>query len=195
MLQAPPPTTAPPKPQHKTWTREECQTLERLGLVELERYELIEGELIRKMSKKMPHIGALALLIGWLQMTFGIECAMPEPSIDVASEDNPTSYPEPDAVVLTRSFRRITRSIRPEDIRLVVEVADSTLAFDLDDKAGLYARAAISEYWVLDVNGRRLIVHRDPQQGKYGSIVAYDENESLTCLAAPNTPVRVGDLL
>ena len=60
-------------------------------------------------------------------------------------------------------------------------------------KAALYARAGIQEYWVLDVTGRRLIVHRQPANGKHTSIVAYDESESVAPLAAPTSEFKVAD--
>ena len=82
---------------------------------------------------------------------------------------------------------------RPEDLQLVVEVGDSTLGFDLTTKAGLYARAGITEYWVLDVAGRRMIVHRDPQAGRYRSVAAYSEEESVAPMAAPESYLRIGD--
>jgi hypothetical protein len=52
-------------------------------------------------------------------------------------------------------------------------------------KPALYARAAFAEYWVLDVAGRRLIVHRSPESGAFTSVAAYSENEILSPLAAP----------
>ncbi len=52
---------------------------------------------------------------------------------------------------------------QPGDIRLLVEISDTSLKYDLSVKAALYARAGIFEYWVVDVNGRRLIAHRDPE--------------------------------
>jgi len=76
----------------------------------------------------------------------------------------------------------------------VVEVSDSSLGFDLTTKAALYARAGIVEYWVLDVAGRRLIVHRDPRAGRYISVAAYGEEESVAPLAALESLLRVGDL-
>jgi len=82
---------------------------------------------------------------------------------------------------------------QPEDLDLVVEVADTTLTFDLTVKAALYARAHIVEYWVLDVASRRLIVHRDPQSGRFMSIVAYGEDESVAPLAASQSEFRVAD--
>jgi len=72
-------------------------------------------------------------------------------------------------------------------------VADSRLGFDLSTKAALYARAGILEYWVLDVNARRLIVDRDPQAGRYVSVAAYGEEESVAPLAAPDSYLRIRD--
>jgi len=56
---------------------------------------------------------------------------------------------------------------QPADIRLLVEISDSSLAFDLKVRARLYARAGIVEYWVFDVPARRLVVHRNPLNGSY----------------------------
>ncbi len=67
----------------------------------------------------------------------------------------------------------------------MVEIADSTLKFDLTVKAALYARADIAEYWILDVAGKRLIAHRNPISGTYTSVVVYSENEIISPLAAP----------
>ncbi len=74
---------------------------------------------------------------------------------------------------------------QPSDVRLVVEISDSTLGFDLKVKAPLYARAGIPEYWVVDIAGKRVIVHRDPSGGAYTSVEAYSEQESVQPLAAP----------
>lgn len=181
-------------PPHKKWTREECDALEKAGLIELRQYELIEGELIAKMGKNLRHVRALALLIHWLVGRFGKRVA-PEPAIDVSPQDNPTSNPEPDAVVLRRSVEELTDTIRPEDILLTAEVSDATLAFDLGAKAALYARAGIPEYWVLDVEGRRLIVHCDPTGGVYQSIIAFSEQEAVRTPLNGDATLQVNELL
>jgi Uma2 family endonuclease len=80
----------------------------------------------------------------------------------------------------------VSASPQPQDIQLLVEIADSTLTFDLTVKAALYARAGIVEYWVLDVAGRRLICHRGPISGSYSSVMVYNEQESLAPLSAPD---------
>jgi Uma2 family endonuclease len=180
-------------PHHKLWTRDECDRVQSAG-VPLRHYELIEGELVQKVSKNHPHMLSLAALMAWLTSVFGAMCVLQEPTIDVAPQDNPTSAPEPDAVVLTKSIREIRTPAVPSQMRLVVEISDFSLAFDLKTKAALYARAGIVEYWVLDIN-KRLIVHRDPQHGAYQSVLAYREDELVSCLAAPDRQILVSDLL
>src|SRR5450432_2069502 len=180
-------------PPRKRWTRSEYEELPSI-LLDGQRLELIEGELIYKMGKKPPHVNSVALLGDWLVAVFGARCVLQEAPIDVASEDNPSSEPEPDLLVLKRDMAHFTRrKPRPDDLHLVVEVADSTLGFDLRTKAALYARAGIVEHWVLDVAGRRMIVHRDPQRGRYASVGAYAADESVAPLAAPDSSLRVSD--
>ena len=59
----------------------------------------------------------------------------------------------------------------------------------------LYARAGIREYWVVDINGRRLLVNRDPQAGDYSTQHAHGLRDAVSPLAAPTAVVRVADLL
>jgi hypothetical protein len=97
--------------------------------------------------------------------------------------------------VLKREFATFDSNPQPQDLDLVVEIADSTLKFDLTVKAALYARAAIVEYWVLDVAGRRLIAHRSPVSGAYTSVAVYAENEIIAPLAARNARFRPAEAL
>jgi Uma2 family endonuclease len=163
------------------------------GLWAGQHIELIEGELINKMGKNDPHIEALTRIVQWLVGVFGWDLVRFEAPIDVAPEDNPTSEPEPDAIVFKAAAAKPRR--QAANLALVVEVADTTLNFDLTVKAGLYARAGIADYWVLDLNGRRMIVHRVPEAGVYESVVAYAENESVAPLSAPDHSLLVGDAL
>jgi Uma2 family endonuclease len=178
-------------PRRKRWTRAECELISMMGLWDREHLELIDGELIDKMGKNRPHVKVALLLHEWLTGVFGFRQVQSEASIDVAPADNPTNEPQPDLVVLRESVLRFDANPRPEDVLLAIEVADTTLDFDLAKKAALYARAGIPEYWVLDVNGRRLIVHREPADGKYGSVVVYHEQESVAPLASPPSEFRV----
>ena len=189
-----PPRSPKIYPPRKRWTRAECASLERTGLWDRDRLELIEGELITKMSKKRPHMIVFMSVMKWLVGSLDPMYLNPEGPIDVSPEDNPTSEPEPDIAVLAKTGAEYLGANPPaSDVRLVIEVSDSTLAFDLGPKARLYARAGIVEYWVFDIAERRLIVHREPRQGLYAVITAYAEGESVSPLALPaaSFPVAV----
>jgi Uma2 family endonuclease len=189
-----PASPIPNGPSRKRWTRVECASLDASGLLDQQHLELVEGELIDKMGKNRPHVNALAVMHAWLLRVFGERFVNQEAPIDVSPEDNPSNEPEPDLIVLNRDFLSFrSANPGPRDLHLVVEVADSTLNFDLTTKAALYARAGIAEYWVLDVSGRRLIVHRLPQSGKYTAILVYNEQEEVAPLAAPHATFKAAD--
>jgi Uma2 family endonuclease len=182
-------------PPRKRWARAEFAMLASAG-VNTEKLELIEGELIVKMPKNRPHVNGVLYLMFWLMDTFGRERVNTEAPIDVAPEDNPINEPEPDLIVLKRESRMFRSGPpQPADLDLVVEISeDTSLGFDLDVKARIYARAGIADYWALDVNGRRLIVHRGPTPSGYGSVVAFGESERVSPLAAPDRELLVADI-
>jgi Uma2 family endonuclease len=184
----------PGYPARKRWTRAECQTLEATGLWERERLELIEGDLISRMGKKRPHVNTMLLVMKWLVDVFGALYVTPEAPIDVAPGDNPANEPEPDLAVLAQPWSVFeSANPGPADVRLLVEVSDTTLAFDLKTKARLYARAGIAEYWVVDIGGRRIVVHRGPRDGAYDDVTSYREGESIEPLSAPGMNFSVRD--
>jgi len=186
---------APLVPPRKRWTREECAALEASGIWDQQKLELIDGELISKMGKNRPHVIALMRMMFLLTDVFGRDRVNLAAPIDVAAEDNPSNDPEPDLIVLRRdsgSFRMA--SPQPSDLALVGEIADTTLRFDLTVKARLYARAGIVDYWVLDLNARRLIVHREPEGDGYRSVVAYSEAEKVAALGAAEAELLVGEM-
>ncbi|MBV8847417.1 MAG: Uma2 family endonuclease [Bryobacterales bacterium] len=183
-----PPPEIPPR---KKWTRGECEFLDSLGFWESKHFELIDGELINKIGKNRPHVFVTKAIHLWLIDIFGFERVEQENPIDVAPEDNPASEPEPDLVVLREPSEHYRENPKPQDILLAIEVADSTLDFDLSKKARLYARAGIPDYWVFDIKKRRVIVHREPAGDNYRSIVEYREHESVTPLAASQAAFQV----
>ena len=101
--------------------------------------------------------------------------------------------PEPDFAVMAGTPRGSAG--HPTTADLVVEVADSSLTFDTNEKRLLYARAGLREYWVVDVNGRRLLVYRDPQGGDYATQLALGPADAVAPLAVQAAAVRVTDLL
>ena len=186
----------PLAPPRKRWTRYECEQLAATGLLDMEPLELIEGELINKMGKNPPHIFITGELAEWFRNAFGYSFLRLEGSINVAPEDNPSNHPEPDLCLLNRPRREfLFVDPSPSDIRMVAEVSDSTLQFDSTAKARLYARAGILEYWIIDVNSRKVIVHRAPLNGVYTSVAIYTENEPICPLGAPQAEFRAVTVL
>ena len=169
----------------KVWTRQECGVLEESGFLEPRRYELIGGDLLDRQGKTRPHVNALLALHSWLTQVFGNLYVNTEAPIDVAAGDNAVNEPEPDLNVLTRPSWEYSCNPLPSDLRLVIEIADSSLGLDLKRKSKLYARASIAEYWVVDIPNHRIIVHREPADGRYLSVIAYLEQEAVAPHAAP----------
>ncbi len=98
---------------------------------------------------------------------------------DVVFDD---SQPVPDLVWITRRRYR-DRLTGPADIRLVIEVAESSLAYDLGDKVALYAEQGIAEYRVVDTRGGMVHVHTEPDGRRYLSLrqVRHGEQFALAC--------------
>lgn len=175
-------------------TRDVIAQLSPIGFLP-EKYELVEGELVSKMSQGLPHRIAMMALLNWMMQTWGYRFLQDQATIDVAPEDNPTSEPEPDVAALNVPLDSLQGNPQPDQLELVVEVAASTAAYDLTTKAGLYARAGIAEYWVLDITRRLLHVHRDPAGDGYRTVQAYLPEQSLAPLSKPAATVAVADLL
>jgi Uma2 family endonuclease len=155
-------------------------------LIDTTHFELVDGDLIDIMGKKRPHIQICGVLAGLLQGIFGLERVNTEATVDVSPEDRPTNQPQPDIIVLSEKFDgAMTRDPRPSDLDLVVEIADTTLFFDLSVKAALYSRAQVEEYWVVDVQTQRVLVHTKPEGGVYQSIRVVGLDEALAPGRAP----------
>ncbi len=190
------PMEAIPSPFRIRWTRDDCEDFVQRGLLTPGKFELIEGEIIRKVGQKRPHTAGVALLFAWCLSVFGIRYVQSQGTINVSPEDTPTSEPEPDVFVLNKPIDDFPVEYPgPEDLLLVAEVSDTTRAFDLATKAGLYARAGIIEYWVVDVIGRALTVHRNPQGGRYQDVVQYAADETVASLSRPDVRVLVSSIL
>jgi len=83
----------------------------------------------------------------------------------------------------------------PEKVLLLIEVADTTLNFDLKRKAVSYARAGIANYWVIDIKGKQVFLFREPGAKTYQQQTVCDKDATLTLLAFPDVPVKVQNFL
>jgi len=182
----------------RRWTRAEYDRLVDLGVLHGEPVELIGGQLVVGEPQGSYHataIGAVddalraALPPGWV-----VRAQMP-----VALDDE--SEPEPDLAVVPGE-RADYRADHPARPALVVEVAESSLAFDREDKGSLYARGGVHDYWIVNLVERVLEVYRDPGPDptapygwRYRAVERLGPAAVVSPLALPSVRLAVSDLL
>ena len=181
-------------PAFKRWTVAECDLLREQGFLP-ERYELIEGTIFDIMGKNALHTYITKCLLKYLLSLVAVDYVRVQEPIRITGELGQTNEPEPDLVVTKQSDQAYAkRHPEPSQVALLIEVSDSTIAFDLNTKALLYSRAGIPEYWVADVAGERLIVHRTPTQSGYSEVTAWEVGQSVSPLASPANSLSVASL-
>jgi Uma2 family endonuclease len=178
----------------RKWTVKEYQKLGEMGFFHPEeRVELVSGNIIRMSAKGTAHTSALGRTDRLLQNLFG-NLAWVRMQDPIALDDN--SEPEPDiAVVRIDPFDYATHHPTPSEVYLIIEVADSSLAYDREIKANIYARSGIVDYWVLNVNDRQLHVFREPADDGYQSEVILEETASISPLQFPAFNIAIGEIL
>ncbi|MFN7922356.1 MAG: Uma2 family endonuclease [Bryobacteraceae bacterium] len=180
----------------RTFTRSEVDRMENAGEFAGLRYELIEGRLVNKMGQSPQHRWSLYEIRLFLASVFEFRRILTQSPVEAAEVDAHRNLPEPDVAVLIESKPEyFVRHPRGDELLLAVEVADSSLLFDLTTKAALYARARIPEYWVLDLSGRALAVHRQPEAGTYRSIARLTEAENVSPQSCSEARIGVSALL
>lgn len=153
------------------------------------RVELIDGLLLQMSPKSPDHENAISFLHDWLVHALDrdrYEVRVSSPLTLARSE------PEPDLYVIDRDVRR---PYHPATARLVIEVSVSSLARDLRVKPGLYAAAGVAEYWVVDLDGRQLVLHRRPGASGYEQVEIVDAAATVSVIGLPLPPLAVADLL
>lgn len=187
-LSSPPGTTTGPRPVR--WTCTEFHRVGDTGLFEGRRAMLIDGVILEEGAMNPPHALTLEVVMDTIRAVFATGWRVRGQSPLVLGQD---LDPLPDVAVIAGTTRGTFG--HPTTADLVIEVADSSLDFETTEKRLLYARAGIREYWVVDINGRRLLVYRDPQGGDYAIQLALAATDSVSPLAVPTAAVRVADLL
>ena len=105
------------------------------------------------------------------------------------------SEPEPDLVLLRpRVDFYASAHPGPADILLIVEVAESSIEYDRDVKARVYARSGVHEYWLADLNENVLLQHSSPRDGTYRNVQRYMRGQSLAPQLLPECIISISDL-
>lgn len=170
----------------KKWTVEDYHRMSEYGILDsAERTELIAGYVTLMSAKRTPHITALRLLATQFD-----NYLLNRPFF--ASTQDPIyidshSEPEPDLAIIRGSVLDYAEQHpRPEDVVLLVEVADSTLKQDRDIKDKIYASVGIAEYWVQDLKNNCLHVFRNPTPSGYSSKTVLSTSDKVSPLAFPD---------
>ena len=195
-LLTPPPLVSSPGPRPFRWTLALFHHMGDTGHFEGRRAKLIRGQLIEEGPMDAPHAIAVEKSDAELRTAFGKGWRYRVQLPLVLGQD---TDPMPDIAVIRGAPGAV---VHPTAADLVVEIADSSLDYDTTTKAELYATAGIADYWVLDVDARRLLVFRDPVSRPAGlGATAYRtrltlaDADTISPLAAPTATVRVADLL
>ena len=184
---------------YRHWTRKEYDRLIELGILhEDERIELIGGQMIVAEPKGSPHETSIGLTADALRTAFGARWVVRQQG-PIALDDE--SEPEPDLSVVPGRLRDY-RAGHPTRPVLIVEVAESSLSFDRRYKGSVYARAAIADYWIVNLRRRVLEVYREPVPTasarfgwSYARVRTLRENATVSPLALPGATIAVADLL
>ncbi|MFN8636521.1 MAG: Uma2 family endonuclease [Chloroflexota bacterium] len=158
-----------------------------------DRVELIDGEIIEMNPIGDPHAGGVNRLNqAFVVRLVGKAVIAPQNPVRLASHDEP----QPDLAILRfRADFYASLGPRPEDVLLLVEVADSSVSYDRRVKAPLYARNGIPEYWLVDLGRGQVVVYRDPSPDGYRSMQVHERGASLSLVELPDVTISVADIL
>lgn len=176
------------------FTADEYHRMGEAGIFhEDDRVELIDGEIVEMNPIGDPHAGGVNRLTRLFIGRLG--------DMAVVGVQNPVRLgeydePQPDLAILRyRADFYASRGPRPEDVLLLIEVADSTAGYDRRVKGPLYARHTIPEYWLVDLNRGHVVVFREPAPDGYRATRVHRPGESLSLVSLPDVAIAVADML
>lgn len=174
----------------RMWTIDDVERMVAAGIIaEKERIELIGGEIVPMSPKGNWHEDVKRALNRFWVKALPVELdLLPETTLRIGPHD----YREPDFVFWPSSIA--VKDLKAEHLLLVVEIADSSLDYDLGRKASYYASIGIPDYWVIDAKRLVTTIHRDPGAEGYHSVTPHAGDAVLTPLHIPALAVRLSAL-
>ena len=173
------------------WSVKDYHKMIESGVLDERHVELLEGEIIEISPEAPWHRFTNDKVAEYLrELLRGLAKVYEAHPITLAS-----SEPEPDiAIVRLPNTNYLTRHPYPQDIYWLIEIADTTLTDDLNKKKKIYAQAYIAEYWVIDLNNKKLYVFQDPDGNDYDTFFTM-ERGAIAPIDFPNIQIEVDKLL
>ena len=190
-------SAAPPTvqtPTRRRFTVAEYYAMAEAGIFSPEeRVELLDGDVILMAAVLDWH----AFVVDWLNENFVLSLqGRAQVRIQNPTRLNEYSEPEPDVMLLRRrdDFYRSGHPA-PADVLLLIEVSDSSLSFDRNQKLPRYARAGIPEVWIVNRSDRRIEAHADPSGNEYATVRYFGHGEAIAPQAFPDIVLEVNRII
>lgn len=188
-----PETAAPEATRFRRFTQAEYFQMAEVGILEPEdRTELIDGYIIEMTAQHAPH----RVAVGKITQMFNLKLAerkywvQPQSTLPLGDRD----VPEPDVAILSGTPDDLLEG-EPDEIPLIVEVADTSLEKDRTVKLAAYATHQIPEYWIVNLQARTLEVYRDPAEGEYRERRTFATGDTVTPLFDEACTIPVANVL
>ncbi len=176
------------------FTAEEYHCIGEVGILPPDvRVELVDGEIQRMPPIYPPHASIVKRLNSLLAVRLeGIALVGVQDPIQLDDYNEP----QPDVTVLRfRDDYYARRHPMPADVLLAIEVADSSLSYDRDEKMPLYGRAGIPEAWLVDVRSGTITVFTEPHAGGYGNQRMLSRGQEIVSESVENLLLQVDEVL
>ena len=176
--------------QRHRFTVEEAVAIEATGAFGDVRFEVIDGELIDMAGDGPLHRRWTGALTSWLARALAPDAyvVLPNTTLRLSA----TNGPSPDFQVFSTEFDEA--EVDGSKVLLVIEQSDTSLADDLGAKQVLYASFGVRDYWVIDLNARRVHVHSQPCESGYANVRVMEEGAAVEALLVPGLVLRLIDL-
>ena len=185
--------TAYPQPMRLRFTVDEFYKMFELGFIkDYEHAEIIDGELIKKMS-----VGELHAAVVDFLNEFFVKNVPNKVRVRVQNPVRVSDYsePEPDLALTDLTKYDGRRHPQPVEVLLIVEVSDSTVEYDRNKKFPLYAEAEIPEPWLINLQNETIEIHTAPRGGIYSLIKVLRRGDTLQPETVPNLKIEVDKIL
>ena len=178
------------EPQIRLWSIADYHQMIEAGILdEDDRVELLEGKIVCMSPQQPFHAASVQRSANHLYELLRGKAEIRAQLPVILGND---SEPEPDLAVVRFDANEYSfRHPEVPDIYLLIEVADSTIAKDRNQKARIYAKNRVLEYWILDLQKRQVYVFRQPEESTYREKLILNSDDSITMQAFPDVAIAL----